>query len=447
MEFSTGDNGGTAESPSRTSYHWIGVRPSLGILSERTPSTLNVVNRVGLNNLLCESYNANMPLFGGGAGSSAPGACTKSDEETLMGARPKDDAGRNTTTDGAGPQKNDGSLRETSPRRDSPDHNRRRDRYALLFGVRQVDVETGPYIMPPYAWNVTVIKDILGSEIRGISDVIVINPGECLIFTGQHSKGHGFTQVEAVAFARELHDSHMLWIGCRVQIRCVPRTLRDAKADLKAAKEYLRQSTYGRLAQSPTRRPGEPRDTSRQQTSPWDSDRWRGMVRRSDRYQAQEYLRGQPGGSRKSPAWPDTDGTSGPATYQFHHAQEPEGHAALRTGAGRDRPARGHPLGQGRPDEVPWVFRDQFHPNLSEYQSAQEEQSDSPPEYTLDESGDESDDVVGYDFTNGHYTTVADHDRRERRDQHLAYRRRRCECQRGHNGRPKKLNLPIFRDL
>ena len=36
---------------------------------------------------------------------------------------------------------------------------------------------------------------------------------------------------------------------------------------------------------------------------------------------------------------------------------------------------------------------------LSEYQSAQEDQSDSPPEYTVEESGDESDDVIEYDFT------------------------------------------------
>ena len=69
------------------------------------------------------------------------------------------------------------------------------------------------------------------------------------------------------------------------------------------------------------------------------------------------------------------------------------------------------------------MFHDRFHPNLSEYQSAQEEQSDSPPEYTLDDSGDKSDDVVGYDFTNGHHTTVADRDRREHRDHRLAYRR------------------------
>ena len=72
-----------------------------------------------------------------------------------------------------------------------------------------------------------------------------------------------------------------------------------------------------------------------------------------------------------------------------------------------------------------------FHPNLSEYQSTQEGESDSPPEYTVDDSGDESDDVVGYDLTDGHYNTVTDRDRRERRDHRLANRRRRREHQQG----------------
>ena len=125
MEFSTGDNGGTAILLSRTSHHWISVRPTLGILSERTPPTLDVVNHVRLNDLLCKAYKANMPLFGSGAGSSAQGACAKSDEEASMGTRPKEDAGQNTTKDGVGPQKNDGSSRESSPHQDPPDNNQR----------------------------------------------------------------------------------------------------------------------------------------------------------------------------------------------------------------------------------------------------------------------------------------------------------------------------------
>ena len=124
--------------------------------------------------------------------------------------------------------------------------------------------------------------------------------------------------------------------------------------------------------------------------------------------------------------WPDAEGSSDQAVWQFQHAQEPEAHIGL--GSGRDRPRRGHPLGRGQPCEVPQEFCDLFHPNLSEYQSAQEEQSHSPPEYTVGDSEDESDDVVGYDLTSGRYTTRADRDRRERRDHRLAYQRRRREC-------------------
>ena len=248
MEFSTDDNGGTAESSSRTSYHWISVRPSLGILSERTPPTLNVVDRVGLNDLLCGSYNANMPLFRSGTGSSTQGTCAKSDEEASMGVRPKEDAGRSAMMSAAGPHKSNESSRESPPQRAPPDHNRRRDRYALLFGVQLEDVQTGSYVLPLYAWNETVIKDILGPEVRDISDIIVINLGECLVFTGQRSKGQGYTQAEAMAYAQEIHDSHGLWIGRRVQMRCVPRPLKDARADIRAAKEYLQQYTQDRLA-------------------------------------------------------------------------------------------------------------------------------------------------------------------------------------------------------
>ena len=150
------------------------------------------------------------------------------------------------------------------------------------------------------------------------------------------------------------------------------------------------------------------------------------MVCRSDRYQAQEFLRRQPKENRRLPARHDAEGSSDQAAWQFHHAQQPE--APIGLGSGRDRPRCGHPLGRGRPDKVPQAFRDLFHPNLSEYQLAQEEQLDSPPEYMVDDSGDESDDVVGYDLTNGRYTPRADCDRRECRDHRLAYQRRRYEC-------------------
>ena len=68
-------------------------------------------------------------------------------------------------------------------------------------------------MLPHYTWNETIIKDILGAEVQEISDVIVLSPVECMVYSGQRSRGQGFTQVEATEIARQLHDSHTMWIG------------------------------------------------------------------------------------------------------------------------------------------------------------------------------------------------------------------------------------------
>ena len=133
-------------------------------------------------------------------------------------------------------------------------------------------------MLPHYAWNETVIKDMLGVDIQEISDVIVLSPVECMVYSGQRSRGQGFTQAEATEIARQIHDSHTMWIGRRVWMRCIPRTLRDAKVDLKAAKDYIRECTYGKLGtRSPTRRSGD-KEAHRQAILPWDASRERGMV-------------------------------------------------------------------------------------------------------------------------------------------------------------------------
>ena len=50
------------------------------------------------------------------------------------------------------------------------------------------------------------------------------------------------------------------------------------------------------------------------------------------------------------------------------------------------------------------MFQDAFH-------SAQEEQSDSAPEYVLEDNSDESDDIVVYDTEASRYMTVTDRER------------------------------------
>ena len=117
MEFSTGDNGGTAESPSETVIYWISDRPTLEVIcEERTPPKTNVVTCVRFRHSLYESNNADMPLFGSGSGGAAgmTGASARSEDETSRGARLKEDAGEGGTS-GASPCNIDDMSRESSP--------------------------------------------------------------------------------------------------------------------------------------------------------------------------------------------------------------------------------------------------------------------------------------------------------------------------------------------
>ena len=257
MEFSTGDNGGTTESPSETVIHWISDRPTLEVTcEERTPPQTNVVTRVRFRHSLYESYKTDMPLFGSGSGGAAgaTGASTRSEDETSRGARLKEDAGEGAMSS-ASPHNVDDMSRESSPQRNPPDKTRKRDRYALLFGLQVTDMGTaGSHMLPHYAWNETIIKDILSAEIQEVTDVVVLSPVKCMLFSGQRSKGQGFTHAEATEITRTLHDSDTVWIGRHVRMCCAPRTLRNAKLDLKSAKDYIRECTYGKLGtHSPTR--------------------------------------------------------------------------------------------------------------------------------------------------------------------------------------------------
>ena len=233
------------------------------------------------------------------------GTSTRSEDETSRRARLKEDAGEGAMS-GASPRNIDDTSRESSPQRSLPDNTRKRDRYALLFGIQLTDVDrAGSHMLPHYAWNETVIKDMLGVDIQEISDVVILSPVKCMVYSGQHSRGQGFTQAEVTEIARQIHDSHTMWIGRRVRMRCIPRTLRDAKVDLKAAKDYIRECTYGRLGtRSATRRSGN-KEAHRQTISPWDTGRERGMVRRLDRYLADQYLRRERRDGRVHAAWPE----------------------------------------------------------------------------------------------------------------------------------------------
>ena len=287
-------------------------------------------------------------------------------------------------------RQNDPTSRESSPHRSLPGLQNTRDHFALLFGVQVMPLLGNGTELPvllPYAWNEWLITDTLSPSIDRITQVIILNPVECFVFKGCWSRGKGFSLEEATGIATQLHGSYDHWIGRRIHMRCVPCTLRDVCTELKVARESVREMNVERLgmACSPIRK---------QPASPWDSEHSRGYVRWSDWYFASQYLsqekRGRDHHEEEDCAhrgyhetWTDT------ADTQWFDARDSP--TNLYAGAESTERCRGHPLGRDRPEEVLQAFQDAFH-------SAQEEQSDSAPEYVLEDSGEESDDIVAYDM-------------------------------------------------
>ena len=303
-----------------------------------------------------------------------------------------------------------------------------------MFGVEVTPtIEDGieSHILPAYMWSEHIIFDMLSPTLEDISQVVILNPMECLVFQGCHSKGEGFTYGEALALSDAYHRETTTWIGHRVKMHCVMRTLRDARGDLRMVRDQEHDKTLEHIWQQ---------YQESEEGGPQTPSHGRGYVRRADHYFAQRFLKKQP---ERRPA-------ECPAGARDHRSQSREpSHRGWPAQPSSDRPqglyahhempekaGRGHPLGGGHPERVSQEFRDAFH-------SAQENQSD-----TASDSNSETedwDDIVAYDTETSRYTTVVDQECRQARDC-----RRTNKCQRRERGpgysKAKWLSLPIFRD-
>ena len=129
----------------------------------------------------------------------------KEDAAALKGMKSKEDADHRATC--SDPHHDESTLRKTSPQR-SPSNLRTRECFALLFGVEVTPtVEDGVrlHILPAYLWTKHIIFDILSPTIEDISQVMILNPMECLVFRGRHLRGKGFTYGEALALSNVYH--------------------------------------------------------------------------------------------------------------------------------------------------------------------------------------------------------------------------------------------------
>ena len=229
MESSSDECVGTAAPSMQTSIHRaISGTPSLQqLLEERTLSTQTVVTCVGFRELFYTVLETNMPMFRSTSGgkSGMASALEKEDTAALKGVKYKEDADHRATC--SNPCNNESTSREMSPQR-SPSNLHTRECFALLFGVEvapTIEDGVGSHILPTYVWTECIIFDILSPTIEDISQVMILNPLECLVFQGCHSRGEGFTYSETLALSDVYHWETTTWIGHRVKMHCIMRTL------------------------------------------------------------------------------------------------------------------------------------------------------------------------------------------------------------------------------
>ena len=186
VESSSDECVGTATPSMQTSIHGaISGTPSLQqLLEERTLSTQTVVTRVGFRESFCTILETTMPMFGSTSvgKSGVASALEKEDAVASKGAKSKEDADHAAAC--SNPCHNESTSRETSPQR-SPSNLCTRECFALLFGVEVTPtIEDGvrSHILPTYMWTEHIIFDILSSTIEDISQVMIPNTMECLVF-------------------------------------------------------------------------------------------------------------------------------------------------------------------------------------------------------------------------------------------------------------------------
>ena len=229
VESSSDECVGIAAPSMQTSIHGaISGTPSLQqLLEERTPSTQTVVTRVGFRKSFYTVLETNMPMFGSTSRgkSGMASALEKEDAEASKGAKSKEDTDRGAAC--SDPCNDESMLRETSPQQ-SLSNLHTRECFALLFGVENaptVEDGVGSHILPAYVWTERIVFDILSPTIEDISQVVILNPMECLVFREHCFRGKGFMYSEALALSDIYHQETTTWIGHRVKMYCVMHTL------------------------------------------------------------------------------------------------------------------------------------------------------------------------------------------------------------------------------
>ena len=161
--------------------------------------------------------------------------------------------------------------------------------------------------------------------------------------------------VEAVAYAREIHDSHGLWIGRRVRMRCVPRSLKMREltwGQLKSICDSTLMIEWRvRLVDVQARPVRKPPDNRYHLGTPTEAEEWyadRTVIKHNSIWGESPKRTGD----HRLGMTPRAPQTKPPGSTTMHRSQR----HTLALGPGEIRSRRGHPLGRGRPDKCPRSF-------------------------------------------------------------------------------------------
>ena len=347
------------------------------------------------------------------------------------------------------------------PNPGSPEARRNREKFCLIVSVTVLTDPATPIDnhLPLHAWTRDIIEDYVRPQAPGMSEVVILNRREFLIFFGRRSHGEGLDLDTIVPLATLMtHD--VKWVGRMALMEARPRTVKDGKVLIATQNEFVRRHP----GQRPRREPLERDHLHRQPEvigTPSTSPRMRARARRADRFIAERLLQGRAPstpreGSNPPPAgraWAPVDPLIEDAHYRMpQHLADVRAPRNRGIYEARMQDIRMHDM---RHADQGLADRDLFAPPDDRYESALEEQELSDDSAVHGDTSDDDlewDDAVEYDADTGRQITLAGRNRRRnrgrRRERRRAYRVRNAGNNNngGPRGQPRKLPMGMFRE-
>ena len=178
--------------------------------------------------------------------------------------------------------------------------------------------------VPEYCWNAGISKDICKAQTKvvlGTFSIDLLSDTEFLVYRLPKT-GRGMSDHESVHHTDLIAGSY-LWAGSLADIFVTQRTMQQARRDKAKTREYHQRITVERLATAQARLKDLDLVAQKHKESTLNPvGRGRGMIRRADKYLAQQHRREPewvPGLAPALPVFPDRAATPD----DYHSAQEP----------------------------------------------------------------------------------------------------------------------------